>query len=93
MLRITVKTKMDPRKVITSALSYFGPSGIGLKEVSSDEANAVFEGAGGGIEISVSPDDAGAAVEAVSKEWDHQLKDYMGQLRRWKEGKGMPKPL
>ena len=92
MLRITAKTKMEPTKVISSAMSYFGPGGIGLKEVSLDEGNAVFEGGGGGIELSVSPDGEGAAVEAVSKEWDYQIKDYMRQLREWRHGKAAPKP-
>jgi len=92
MLRIETVTKMEPRLAIDAAVAYFGAEGLGLRMTGRDVATACFEGAGGGVEVCASQQNGGARVEAVSREWDEQTKDYVRKLHGWRAGHDLPRP-
>ncbi len=80
MLKMSAKTKLSPEEVIKRAVAFFGPSGYGL-EVKDESAGYVcFEGGGGGVEVSASPEGKRASVELVSREWDYQVKEFLGKI-------------
>lgn len=80
MIRISVKTKLKPEEVVRRAVNFFGPGGHGL-EVTNESANYVcLEGGGGVVEVSASGEAKGALVELVSREWDYQAKEFLGNI-------------
>ena len=80
MLRMTAETKLNPDEVVRRAVNFFGPGGYGL-EVKDESAGYVcFEGGGGGVEVIVSDKTKGASVELVSREWDYQTKEFLGNI-------------
>jgi hypothetical protein len=80
MLRMTAGTKLKPVEVVRRAVNFFGPGGYGL-EVKDESAGYVcFEGGGGGVEVIVSAKAKGASVELLSREWDYQVKEFLGNI-------------
>jgi len=80
MLRISVESKRKPDDVIKRAVDFFGPDGYGLKVTEQSDTCASFEGGGGGIEITTCTADKGSSVEFTSREWDSQVKDFIGKI-------------
>ncbi len=79
-MRMSAKTKLKPEEVVRRAINFFGPGGQGL-EVKNESAGYVyFEGGGGSVEVIASAEVKGASVELVSREWDYQLKEFLGNL-------------
>ena len=81
MLSIAAKTKLKPEEVIKRAVDFFGPKGYKLtvKEQSADCAS--FEGGGGGVEVSTCIEGKQTSVDFTSREWDYQVKEFIGTLR------------
>jgi hypothetical protein len=80
MIRMTTKTKLSPEETVKRAIAFFGPGGYELevKEQSSDYA--CFEGGGGVVDVSVSAQGKETTVELVSREWDHQVKEFLDTI-------------
>jgi hypothetical protein len=80
MIRMSVKTKLNPEEVVRRALNFFGPGGYGL-EVTNESANYIcLEGGGGVVEVIASAKSKGSSVELVSREWDYQAKEFLGNI-------------
>jgi hypothetical protein len=80
MLKMAARTKLEPEAVIKRALAFFGPEGHGL-EIREQRADYIcLEGGGGIVEVSVSAAAKGSSVEMVSREWDYQLKEFLGSI-------------
>ena len=80
MLRIETKTKLAPAEVIKRAVSFFGPSGHGLKVTEQSEASIAFEGGGGLVSLAICIEEKKTSVELVSREWDYQVKEFIEKL-------------
>jgi hypothetical protein len=77
---MSAKTKLKPEEVIRRAVNFFGPGGQGLEVKDESPGYVCFEGGGGGIEVITSAEDKGASVEVVSREWDYQAKEFLGNI-------------
>ena len=77
---MSAKTKLKPEEVVRRAVNFFGPGGYGLgvKEQTSDYV--CLEGGGGVVEVIASAEGKGASVELVSREWDYQVKEFLGDI-------------
>lgn len=82
MLHIGTRTKLKPEDTIERAIAFFGPGdGYGLK-VSDRTADSVcFTDASGGVDVLACNDGDGASVELVSREWDSQVREFIGKIR------------
>ncbi len=80
MLKMVTTTKLSPEEAIKRAVEFFGPSGYGL-EVKSEAADcAYFEGGGGGVNVTACTEDKGTSVELESREWDYQVREFIGKI-------------
>jgi hypothetical protein len=76
MLRLNVRTKLKPEKVMKKALGYFGPGGHNMKIVEQNDKYISFEGGGGGVQVVVDAGEEKTSVDMLSREWDYQLKEF-----------------
>jgi hypothetical protein len=80
MVRIGAKTKLKPEEVVRRAVNFFGPGGHGLEVTSESAGYVCLEGGGGSVEVIASAEAKGASVELVSREWDHQTREFLGNI-------------
>jgi hypothetical protein len=80
MIRMAAKTKLKPGEVIRRAVNFFGPGGYGLEVKNESTGYVCLEGGGGGVEVIASAEAKGASVELVSREWDYQVKEFLGNI-------------
>ena len=80
MLKMSAKTKLSPEEVIKRAVAFFGPGGQGLAVKDESAGYVCFEGGGGVVEVIASAEGKGASVELVSREWDYQIKEFLGKI-------------
>ena len=81
MLSLSAKTKLKPEQVIKQAVDFFGPKGYKLNVTNQAVDYIVFEGGGGGVEVTTSVDGKQTSVDLVSREWDYQVKEFMTKLK------------
>jgi hypothetical protein len=90
------ESKLSPAKVLEKAHEFFGPDGLGLEVKDQGEDCATFEGGGGHVFVQVcekgpalSPsislrtsgvEGSGSEVELETREWDYQVKEFMGKI-------------
>ncbi|MFC1934003.1 hypothetical protein ACFLXX_02475 [Chloroflexota bacterium] len=80
MLRIATNTKLSPEEAIKRAVEFFGPAGHGLEVKEQTPTCAYFEGSGGGVDVIACVEEKGTSVELVSREWDYQVKEFIGKI-------------
>ena len=80
MLKIATKTKMSPEEAIKRAVEFFGPGGYELEVKEQKPDCASFEGGGGGVEVTACSEEKGTSVELESREWDYQVKEFIGKI-------------
>jgi hypothetical protein len=80
MLRMSVKTKLKPDEVVRRAVNFFGPGGHGLEVANESAGYVCLEGGGGVVEVIASGEAKGASVELVSREWDYQAREFLGNI-------------
>jgi hypothetical protein len=81
MLSIEAKSKLTPEEAIKRAVKFFGPGGYGLKVKSEAGCCLEFEGGGGGVAVSASPNGKGSTVSFESREWDYQVKEFISKIK------------
>jgi len=81
MLRLSTTSKLNPEEVIKRAVKFFGPEGYGLEVREETASGATFEGSGGGVEVTASTEGKKTTVELTSREWDYQVKEFIGKVR------------
>lgn len=72
------KTKLSPEEIVKRAVAFFGPGGHGLEVEEQSTGYVCLEGGGGVVEVTASAQAKGASVELVSREWDYQVKKFIG---------------
>jgi hypothetical protein len=82
MINMKTETDLSSKEVMETAVAFFGPDGLGLEIVSLDECCARFEGVGGHVFIQVDNlgADEGSEVNIEGREWEQQIKQFLGQL-------------
>jgi hypothetical protein len=80
MIRMTAKSKLKPDEIIKRAVNFFGPGGYGLGVKEQTSGYVCLEGGGGVVEVIASAEGKGASVELVSREWDYQVKEFLGNI-------------
>jgi len=81
MLSMTKNTKLKPDDVLKKAATFFGGGGFGLKVMEEDKNHIYLEGGGGGVNVIVSAGVKGTKVDVETREWETQVKDFMGVLK------------
>jgi hypothetical protein len=82
MLKLNVRTKSKPEDVVKKALEFFGPGGYGLKITEQSDTCALFEGGGGGIDVTACSDDNGTSVDLETREWEYQVREFARKIKR-----------
>ena len=80
-MTIATKTKLKPEAVIKKAVDFFGPKGHKLTVQDQSADSASFEGGGGGVGITTSIVGKQTEVELTSREWDYQVKEFIGKIK------------
>ena len=80
MLKIATKTKLSPEEAIKRAVEFFGPRGQGMEVKEQTPTYASFVGGGGGVDVTACAEKKGASVELESREWDYQVKEFIGKI-------------
>jgi hypothetical protein len=81
MLSLSTKTKLKPEQVIKQAVDFFGLKGYKLNVTNQSSEYVAFEGGGGGVEVNTSVEGKQTSVDLVSREWDFQVREFMGKLK------------
>jgi hypothetical protein len=76
----SVETKKSPEEAIKAAKAYFGEGGFGLKAADQGACCIYFEGGGGFVRVTASKDGERTTVDLETREWDHQVKQFMHEL-------------
>ncbi len=80
MIKMSAETKLKPEEVVRRAVNFFGPGGYGLEVKEQTSDYVCLEGGGGVVEVTASAEAKGTSVELVSREWDYQVKEFLGDI-------------
>jgi hypothetical protein len=80
MARYGKESRLSPTKIMEKALGFFGPGGLGLKVKEQGEGCATFEGGGGHVVVQACEGGKGSEVDLETREWDYQVKQFMGKI-------------
>lgn len=80
MPRYGATTRKSPEEVIEQAKGYFGEDGLGLTLTAENPCCATFEGGGGHVSVTATREDDMTEVELETREWDYQVKKFMGRV-------------
>jgi hypothetical protein len=86
MLTMEARTRLSQEEVVKQALKFFRSHRMNVTNQSPGCVS--FEGSGGGVSISTKIADGITVVEAVSREWDFQVKDFIEFLPKRIREKG-----
>ncbi len=81
MLKLSKASKLSPEEVIKRAVKYFGPEGYGLEVREQSDESAYLEGGGGSVSVTACTEGKETSIELVSREWDYQVKEFLGKLK------------
>jgi len=81
MLNIETTTKLSPEEAVKRAVKFFGPQGYGLEVKEEAPCCAEFQGGGGGVAVTATAKGKGATVSFESREWDYQVKEFIGKIK------------
>ena len=80
MARYAKESRLKPLNILKKAEEFFGPGGLGLEVGEQGLLSAHFEGGGGYVSIWVRKADKGSEVELETREWDYQVRQFMGKI-------------
>jgi hypothetical protein len=81
MLNLHAVTKLPAEDVMKKAIGFFGPGGYGLEIKAQEEGYAYFQGGGGGVEMSIYPENNKTAVDMITREWEYQVKEFAREIK------------
>jgi len=82
-MRYEFKTKLTPEEAIERAIQFFGaaPGGLGLEvQPAGDPCRVTLVGGGGHVALAASVVEGKTSVEVETREWDPQVKQFMGKF-------------
>jgi hypothetical protein len=77
-----VTTRLDEQDVLTRARAFFGLGGVGLEATVSGDNCLRFMGGSGHVQVEVKRDGLQTEVDLETREWDHQVREFMHELSR-----------
>jgi hypothetical protein len=80
MIRISKNSKLSTDAILAKASRYFGQGGEGLDQTESGPCCISFSGAGGYVTVTVSEEANLREVDVESREFEHQVKQFLGSL-------------
>jgi hypothetical protein len=82
MIKMGKDSKLASSQVIEKAVGFFGPSGSGMSILEQTDCCARFEGTGGYVFVQAvdSDDRGGSNVTVEGREWEYQIKQFMGKI-------------
>jgi hypothetical protein len=81
MINMGKKSKLKPEEVISKALTYFGPSGVGLDIKEQSDCYARFEAMGGFVTVEAEKSDGkGSEVSIIGREFEYQIRQFIGEI-------------
>jgi hypothetical protein len=81
MVRLGKETKQTPQEVLDKAVAFFGPGGAGLTLQQRSDQSVILEGGGGSVIVTASQTRGDRTeVDIVSREWDHQARQFLGSI-------------
>jgi hypothetical protein len=85
MVKLNIKTKQKPDKVVEQAVKFFGPLGYGLTVSDQTNTCATFDGDGGSISIVACAEDQETSVDVETQKFDYQAKEFAKQVKETKK--------
>jgi hypothetical protein len=75
------ESKLSPAQVIEKAVEFFGKQ-WGMEVQEASDCCARFEGGGGHVFVDAGglSDGSGAQVDVEGREWEPQIKEFMGEI-------------
>lgn len=80
MIHITKETTRSADDILGRASDFFGSQGLGLEEKERNSCCIAFEGGGGYVSITVVEAAGKRDVDVESREWDYQVKEFLGTI-------------
>lgn len=81
MLNMEKESNLGAGEVISRAVSFFGPDGLGLTVIEQGDCCARFEGGGGFVSVAVEETQGkNITVGVQGREWESSIKEFMAQL-------------
>ena len=80
MLNLEIKTKLSQQEATEQIKRFFGGGGHGLHLCDETESCLSFEGGGGYVTATVSPEGKGTKIDLVTQEWDFQAQEFASRL-------------
>jgi hypothetical protein len=82
MIRVGKESTLAPEEVVERAMSFFGPSGAGLRVVNQGACCARFEGAVGYVSVQTAEVDEqqGSDVTVEGREWEYQIRQFIREI-------------
>jgi hypothetical protein len=87
VIRMERQSRLSTNQVIEEARAFFGPGGLGLEVIELAECCARFAGGGGEVYVQAfarqrgtDEKPAGSRVEIEGREWDYQIRQFLGQI-------------
>ena len=80
MIHITKETTLPVDDVLERASNFFGSQGLGLEEKDRNSCCIAFDGGGGYVSITVAEAGDKRDVDVESREWDYQVKEFLGTI-------------
>ncbi|MFB0534961.1 MAG: hypothetical protein ACETWR_08265 [Anaerolineae bacterium] len=80
MLNISKKSKRSVDRVLDTAITFFGPGGIGLDLVEQSDSHLFFRGGGGFVDVTVQPEGKYTDVNVQTREWEYQVKEFLRKV-------------
>ena len=82
MIKMGKESKLVPSEVVEKAVTFFGPTGLGMKVVEHGACCARFEGTGGHVYVQTADIEGedGSKVTTEGREWEYQIKQFMREI-------------
>jgi hypothetical protein len=82
MIKMGKQSKLAPPDVLTRAVAFFGPSGLGMTILEQDDCCARFQGAGGYVSVvtAITRGKKGSRVTVQGFEWELQIQQFVTNI-------------
>ncbi|MGD8793003.1 MAG: hypothetical protein PVF47_10655 [Anaerolineae bacterium] len=82
MIKIGKQSKLGSSDILTRAVAFFGPTGLGMKILEQDDCCARFQGAGGYVSVVTAStrNKKGSQVMVQGFEWDPQIQQFITSI-------------
>lgn len=80
MLHIAKESNQSSEKVLQTAITYFGPKGLGLVLDEQSQDALRFTGGGGHVLVQVAPLESGSEIDIQTQEFEYQAEKFLQEV-------------